>query len=370
MTRRYFWAAGQGGVYPVDQAAGIEGSRVSPGAREILCRLALKENFAATARDARRIGNVPVSKERVRQIVEQEGQAVTQMREQGRLPAAWTQADAKLPGTDKTRVYAGIDGVMAPMVTQREKAKRRKAHVARRRARGKAGIGNTRPLAPAKAGDAERYHEMKIGVFYDQDKSHRHMFATAQRHKGFTRLLAIFARQVDFAHADEALTLTDGAKWILGAICTVLAFIKVMLLDFYHMSQHVHEAAKASLGETPLALAWAQQRLEEFKHQGVKPVLAAIDALYQQVRSPPKRKALRKLRNYLEERLEMLDYKTALEEKRDIGSGPTEAECKTGTLRLKHAGMKWDSDHAQAMMNLYALYDSDQDRAYWQRMAA
>jgi hypothetical protein len=39
--------------------------------------------------------------------------------------------------------------------------------------------------------------------------------------------------------------------------------------------------------------------------------------------------------------------------------------CKTLTLRLKRPGMKWDRDHAAAMMNLTALYDSGQAKAYW-----
>ncbi len=69
-------------------------------------------------------------------------------------------------------------------------------------------------------------------------------------------------------------------------------------------------------------------------------------------------------------RLEMLDDATALAHKWDIGSGPTEAMCKNLTLRLKRSGMKWDADHAAAMMNLIALYDSLQARHWWSTRAA
>jgi hypothetical protein len=48
-----------------------------------------------------------------------------------------------------------------------------------------------------------------------------------------------------------------------------------------------------------------------------------------------------------------------------LGSGLTKAMCKTLTLRLKRPRMKWDADHAAAMMNLTALYDSGQPKAYW-----
>jgi hypothetical protein len=365
LARRYFWGKGQGGVTPADEVLGIGDRGVSPGAREVICRLGIVEDFAGAAEDARRIGNVPVCKEKLRQIVEAEGARVTQVREQGTLKAAWTQADARVEGTGQTRVYAGIDGVMAPMVTRGEKDKRRKEQVIRRQMRVKQGLKNARPLPPKQAGHPEKYREMKIGVFYDQDKRHRHCFATAKRWQGFTRLLGIYAGQVDFAKAGEALTLTDGARWILSSICMVLAYVKVTLLDFYHLSQHVHQAARACLGETPAALAWAKARLEEIKTQGVQAVLAAIAQLNAKVRSPAKKKQLRLLREYLLKRLEMLDYKTALAQGRDIGSGPTEAMCKNLTLRLKRTGMKWDALNAQAMMNLTALYESGQKTSYW-----
>ncbi len=365
LSRRYYWSKGHGGRHLADRSLGVEESRVSPGAREVLCRMGMVEDFAGAAEDAQRIGNVPVSKERLRQIVEAEGTRVTQVRNDGKLPAVWTQADARVEGSQKTRVYGGIDGVMAPMVTRAEKDKRRKQQVIRRQKRVHQGLENAKPLPPKVAGHDEKYREMKIGVFYDQDKAHRHTFATATRWRGFARLLGIYAGQVDFAQAGESLTLTDGAKWILSAICMVLAYVKVTLLDFYHLSQHVHQAAKGCLGETPAALAWAKARLEEIKTQGVQPVLLAIAELNKKVRSPAKKKQLRLLRDYLLKRLEMLDYKGALAEGRDIGSGPTEAMCKNLTLRLKRTGMKWDAPNAESMMNLTALYESGQKNTYW-----
>lgn len=88
----------------------------------------------------------------------------------------------------------------------------------------------------------------------------------------------------------------------------VLQNLKMMFLDFYHLSEEVHQAAKACLGETSEALAWAKARLSEIREQGVSPVLAAIAALEKKTRSPAKKKPLRRPRNYLLKRLEMLDY--------------------------------------------------------------
>lgn len=81
ITRRYFWAAGRG-VYPVETAAGIADSHVTPGAREICCRMAMVQDFAQAVEDARRIGGFPLSKERLRQVVEGEAATITDMRNQ------------------------------------------------------------------------------------------------------------------------------------------------------------------------------------------------------------------------------------------------------------------------------------------------
>lgn len=367
LNRLYFWSKDQGGACPADEPVGIEQGRTSRGAREILCRLGLVQDFGQAADDARRIGNVPVCKEKLRQLVEAQASAITRNRNDGTIQAAWTSADAQVK-TDTglvTRVYAGVDGVMAPMVTAAEKEKRRKTQGIRRQQRSAAGVGNTRELPPARAGADERFKEMKIGLFYDQAKEHRHVFVTENDHEAFGVLLKEHAQQVAFEQADQSISLTDGAKWIAGQICSVLLLIKTMLLDFYHLSQHVHEAAKCCLGETPQASEWVAARLKEMKEVGVAPMLAAIDTLEKKMRSTAKRKSLRKLRDYVVGRMEMLDYRGALAKGWDIGSGPTEAMCKNLTLRLKRPGMKWDRDHAGAMMNLIGLYESGQAKAYW-----
>jgi hypothetical protein len=48
-----------------------------------------------------------------------------------------------------------------------------------------------------------------------------------------------------------------------------------------------------------------------------------------------------------------------------IGSGPTEATCKTLTARLNGSGMCWESDNAETIMGLEALYQSGEWDAYW-----
>jgi len=213
LVRRYCWSKGSGGVCPSDALLGVDGSDVTPGARQLCCLVGIGQDFGQACRDLKRVGGLSLGKERLRQLVEGEGRGVREARDSGRLPAAWSADQAKLPD-GRTRIYGGVDGVMAPTVTQVEKDKRRQQHITARQQRGKAGVGNTKPLPSPKAGTDERIKEMKIAVFYDQEKTHRHVLATEKLSKDFAPLLAGHARQIGFERADQTICLFDGAVWI------------------------------------------------------------------------------------------------------------------------------------------------------------
>jgi len=57
----------------------------------------------------------------------------------------------------------------------------------------------------------------------------------------------------------------------------------------------------------------------------------------------------------------MLDYPTFREAGFDLGSGSTEAFCKTLTARLKGSVMRWDSPNAEVAV----IDQSGQWRTYW-----
>lgn len=363
IARRYFWSRAIGGWCPVDQPLGVHDNTATCGARRVCCTLGVIHDFEQAAQDLYAVAGMRISAERLRQLVEQEGRAVLEARLSGSFPPAWSAAEAK-------RVYVGVDGVLVRTVTQDEKQKRRQQHETIREGRERAGIGNTKPLPPLRSGTTDHFKEMKIGLFYDQDKSRVHTFATHEDHIGFGHLLGNQALQLDIEQAEESMSLTDGAPWIRNRILEHLPGIGAMLLDYYHFSEHVWDAAKCCFPDQQEAKAWAEARLGEVKEVGPMAVLAAIAELKAKVRSASKRECLRLLRGYIAERFEMLDYPRALARGWDIGSGPTEAMCKNLTLRLKRTGMKWNPDNAAAVMNLVALRENGQWNRWWDSLAA
>jgi len=371
LERDYRWSKQTGGGCPVDELLGVGSSNVTPGARQLCCVMGIGQDFDQARLDLAKVGGLSVGKERLRQIVEAEAHQVRRARDVGELPAAWTACDAKVCDAKLddgcSRIYGGVDGVMTPTVTQEEKDKRRRQHIIRRQQRGKAGIGNTRDLPPGRPGSDEKFKEVKIGIFYDQPKQHRHIFATEDKSKRFAPLLSGYAAQIQFENAAQTLCLFDGAVWIYRQVCLGLLCLQIILLDFFHLAEHVHATARLCLGEGETARQWARDRLNQAKASDIDGILAAITSLQNKLRSKAKKQSLRQLYNYINERREMLDYAQAIEQGWDIGSGPTEATCKTLTLRLKRPGMKWDHDHAADMMNLMAMRESGQWDNYWQQ---
>jgi len=368
LRRRYFWSKVCSGLYPVDGSMGIDSSTVSPGAREVCCTMGVIQDFAQGADDLGRITGLRISKERLRQITEQEGSTVSGARRNGVLRPSWSADEARFDSGRRTRVYVGVDGVKLRTVTQEEKHKRRRQHSIRRQQRGITGVGNQKPLPPSRPGHDDRFKEFKIGLFYDQSKSLVHTFATDGDHEALGRLLREHADAIGLEQASEQISLTDGAPWIRNQILKYLKHLDATLLDFYHFSEHVWETARVCLGTGDETNIWVKDRLDEIKATGYRPVLAAIDLLNKKARAESKRESLRRLRQYIVERWEMVDYPQALARGWDIGSGPTEAACKNLTLRLKRTGMKWDADNASAIMNLVALRESRQWDAYWKNL--
>lgn len=179
-------------------------------------------------------------------------------------------------------------------------------------------------------------------------------------------MLRLHADALRLERAMETLSLTDGGPWIRNQLLKRLQKLKAMLLDFYHLSEHVWDTAKVCWGDGEEARAWARQRLHDIKHLGGLALLSAIEEAKKKLRASAKQDALRLLRNYIVERWEMVEYPAALAKGWDIGSGPTEAMCKNLTLRLKRPGMKWDTDSAAALMNLVALREGGQWEQYRQ----
>lgn len=358
MRRTVYWSPQRGTVIPVDQWLGLTEHRVSPGLREMCCREALHCPFEVASANLLRMAQLSLDGRTLREVVEAQGHAVERAQQRGTLRPAFTAADC----TDQTLI-GGADGVMVPLVTQQQKDKRRATEAAKRIAQGRS---STAAVGRPKKGSEGPFHEFKLVAFYDPDKTHCHVVATAGDHTMAGRLMRREARRLHLAQAQVKYAVSDGAEWIANQYQRQLPMLEAHILDYYHLREHVIQASQVLYEEgDPRARQWQEEMMGCVWEQGSLVLLDRLSSYLRRHRTGPKHEALEAVRDFLRPRVAMTDYPTFRRLGYDCGSGPTESLCGRLTDRLKGPGMRWDQGNAEAMMALASLYQSGLWDTYW-----
>ena len=365
--RRWWYGQGIGSIAPADAVVDHDGATLTPGVIEMACRVNLSaSSFVRAAAVLERTAQVKLSGERLRQEVEAAGRHVLEAQQNNGVAVTWRAQDCVVPEEDqtrkKTRVYTGCDGVMVPIITEAEKIKRRDKVKAKRRRSGK----KCKPLPPRKRGADRSWKEFKVVYFYSEDGQHQHVAFTHGNHVKAGTLLRREADRLRFREADERVGLVDGAIWIREQMELHFGELDGLGLDFYHLSENVHRARRKVFGEeSPEGRAWADDLMHVFKHAGYAAAWEKIVQWRAALRGTTKRKAADRLINFMSQRKEMIRYPTFRQRGWQIGSGPTESQCKLCTKRLKGYGRRWDRPNATAVAALDTLDRNDQWRQFW-----
>ena len=316
-------------------------------------------SFGMTAENLARAAHLSVSKETLRQLIEEEGRAVLKAQQRGELAPDWEAADCRTT-SGKTRVYLGCDGVMVPLVTDTEKQKRRTKVKHKRKTRGR----RCRALPPKKEGADQAYKEFKLGVLYDEEQKRRYVSATSGDHAVAGRMMQRMATQIRLPQAQEKIGIADGSPWIRNEI-ELHGLVDELGLDYYHLRENVQKARLAVYGEQNAeGQAWRETVMGLFYESGYEAAWDHLVAWRSTLRGG-KREAADRLLGYVAERRETIRYPQFRSRGWQIGSGPTEAQCKASTQRLKGRGRRWDKANAEAVMALDCLDNSHAWHLYW-----
>lgn len=208
IRRRVYWNRRQGSFTPADGWLGMSEGRYSVGVRALCCREAADSDFRTASEDLACVGQISISHETVRQIVEAEGRRAMGQQKSGKLGPDWTVQDCRSGPKQRTCLITGADGVMVPMVTAAEKQKRRK-----RRARRRKDQPARRRMHP---GSDLAYKEFKIAAFYDPSKEHQYALGISGSPGKLGQRIRQIARQLHLDEAQIKYCVSDGALWIRG----------------------------------------------------------------------------------------------------------------------------------------------------------
>ena len=166
----------------------------------------------------------------------------------------------------------------------------------------------------------------------------------------------------------------DGAKWIENQMNRVFGNQVKYLIDFYHVSEYLAEAANHSW--TSEKKEWLKNKQDLLKENRSEDILKELSRRFpldwDKGEEKNEESPVTKCHRYINNRKGCLDYKSAIEEDLPIGSGEIESSHKyVIQKRLKLPGAWWRPEKAEKMLALRVLRANEKWENYWaQEMAA
>jgi hypothetical protein len=157
---------------------------------------------------------------------------------------------------------------------------------------------------------------------------------------------------------DNETTYYDKVLARMKHPCTGVKLDWIRVVDYYHASERIWTLADLLFGKGQQSAAWARKMQKwMLKPGGVNRVLHSAAALRERYGlQGVKRSEFQKAYRYLRTRMKYMQYAAYRRVGVPLGSGVTEAGCKTVyTQRLKLSGMRWQKAGAQTILNLRVL---------------
>jgi len=356
LRRHYYHCedCGQGSV-PFDQTLGLDATRQTPAAREVIALTGAVESFPTSAdKLLEKLSGVRVSESTIQRVTEVAGARIGQALADGEVfgePKAWEwHRDAEgqtvaYVSTDATGVkIQGPDGA---------KADGRMINVGM--------IYNPIPDDKARWAHPDRSRPV-WQARYVTSLGGLDALGQPLRRQG---------AQVGMDAAQRWVAISDGGSGLEEFLTSNFPRVEAVILDFYHAAEYLGAIGRAwHPGDDASSKAWSQPWCHELKHSGGEVVLSKLRALASSGVPPSVVGPVNEAIGYFENQKHRMDYPAYQAKGWQIGSGPVESACKSVIgARMKQAGMRWGTDGADQVGHIRALFRGEigQWDAYWSR---
>jgi len=345
VTRAYYYCSPcSGGFAAHDTTRRLDRREVTPAVRELAALVGIEASFPTAAhRLLERTSGVRLSESSVLRLTEETGQRHEASLRAGRTLGEATEWEWSQDAQGQTVADVEVDATGVPL--QGPAGQAREGQMV--------DLGAILSRADAEAGLPSRVRYV----------THLHELAP------LGEKLRRQGAQVGMDRAQRWVALTDGGAGLESF--REMNFPRAeRILDFYHASLYVHQAAQAGCpGAEAEAEAIAREWKELLKTRGPTELLAAWSGWEEKCRDAESRAALAGARTYVEKNRHRMDYPRYRADGLWIGSGAIEAGCKhVINARLKQSGMRGSERGAEAVAQLRAVFRStrDQWQALWQ----
>ena len=172
----------------------------------------------------------------------------------------------------------------------------------------------------------------------------------------FKKHLLVCALRNGYGRFKETVVLSDGATWIRNMVDELFPDAQ-HILDFFHLCENVHTYAKALFGmDASKYLPWANNICARLKESQYRLVLQELEPK----KGEKPNGCSVNLYGYISNNIRNIEYAQYEKKGYFIGSGAIESGNKLILQdRLKRAGMRWNTETAQAMLTLKTKAESN-----------
>ncbi len=317
-------------VRPFAASAQVQCRALSLGLQRAVVAFGADSSFAAAVEKVREHYGIEVSQSAVRVVTQAHGEAMQ----------VESEVTVRLPQEGVRELLAEIDGTLVPIVEIGE------APRDKRRQRGC------------------KWQEARLCLAGQPRSLSRRYAATLGSVESAGRMWKACVAGAGAGHTTRFHCVGDGARWIVAQVKEQFGAQATFLVDFYHLSRYLGEAARAITGHGAKRWLWQQQ--ERMKSNQSAEVLAEL-ALHREGESVAEVCApVRRCEHYIQARLAYLDYAGAIERGLPIGSGEIESGNRSVLqARLKLSGAWWRAENAEKMMALRVTPANGEWQSYW-----
>lgn len=203
--------------------------------------------------------------------------------------------------------------------------------------------------------------------------------ATMEDTQAFGRLVRLEAERRGLRQAETVLVMGDAGNWI-DPLNERERLADQRVVDYYHASEHLHEAARAAMGQqTAEATALAEQWEEHLWNGRREAVMGLLAAHAERLGRPREsdgpdhpRRVLASNVGYFQAHQCHMDYPMYRAKGWPIGSGVAESGVKLFNKRVKGTEQFWNLPQVESILSLRALWLSQDGRwsRYWNNRPA
>lgn len=142
----------------------------------------------------------------------------------------------------------------------------------------------------------------------------------------------------------------------------------IPVLDWYHMSEYLWDAAHLLYPETdPRVQKWVSKKETQLLNGQVKRVIRSLHYYYKKLSRKSHQERMTAIIRYFTKNQHRMRYDAYIQNGLPIGTGSVEGACKHLVMtRMEGCGMRWKQTGAQAILKIRTIYINKMEEDFWE----